>query len=190
MVLLFKGHQIIYVVMNAPNDNNKSMHTWLNNHKIKLKELTDKPYKTKKVEDNKTDKPYKTKEVEDNKSDKQNNKENRQHELLLKNISTLELIKEEIEKYDTLTDFITNNPTMRGWLTRHKIKLRDISDKPYKERKGPSKPVHQFTLSGEYVRSYNNARETEGYGFNFKNVSQVCNGKRKSHKGYVFRFEK
>ena len=157
-------------------ENNKSMRMWLSNHKINIRELTDKPYKTK--------------EVKVNKTDKQSNKEKRQHELLLRNLSTLELIKAEIEKYETLTDFIANNPTMRGWLTKHKIKLRDISNKPYKERKGPSKPVHQFTLGGEYVRSYNNARETEKYGFNYRNVSQVCHGEKKSHKGYVFRFEK
>ena len=157
-------------------ENNKSMRMWLSNHKINIRELTDKPYKTK--------------EVKDNKTDKQSNKEKKLHELLLRNFSKLELIKAEIEKYETLTDFIANNPTMRGWLTKHKIKLRDISNKPYKERKGPSKPVHQFTLGGEYVRSYNNARETEKYGFNYRNVSQVCHGEKKSHKGYVFRFEK
>ena len=157
-------------------ENNKSMRMWLSNHKINIRELTDKPYKTK--------------EVKDNKTDKQSNKEKKLHELLLRNFSKLELIKAEIEKYETLTDFIANNPTMRGWLTKHKIKLRDISNKPYKERKGPSKPVHQFTIGGEYVRSYNNARETEKYDFNYKNVSQVCHGEKKSHKGYVFRFEK
>ena len=157
--------------------NNKSMRMWLTNHKINLRELTDKPYREKR-------------EKEDNKKRKQNNKEKREKELYLRNLSTLELIKAEIEKYETLTDFIVNNKTMRGWLTKHKIKLCDISDKPYKERKGPSKQVHQFTLDGTYVRSYNNARETEAYGFNYRNVSQVCHGEKKSHKGYVFRFEK
>ena len=37
---------------------------------------------------------------------------------------------------------------------------------------------------------YNNARETTEYGFNYKNVSDVCTGKKKSHKGFVFKFEK
>ena len=120
-------------------DNNRSMRTWLSNHKINLRELTDKPYKKN--------------EVEENKECKQFDKKKRQQELLLRNLSILELIKAEIEKYDTLTDFIANNKTMRGWLTKHKIKLRDISDKPFKERKGPSKPVHQFTLDGIYGKS-------------------------------------
>ncbi len=107
----------------------------------------------------------------------------------------VEMIKRKIEEYENLSDFIANNKSMYYWLSRHKIKLRDISDKPYKMlpnqgRRGPSKPVHQFTLDGTYVCSYNNARETEAYGFNYKNVSQVCHGEKKSHKGYVFRFEK
>ena len=102
----------------------------------------------------------------------------------------VEMIKRRIEEYEDLSDFIANNKTMCVWLTRHKIKLRDISDKPFKEQKGKPRPVYQFTLDGIYVRSYNSARETEAYGFNYKNVSQVCNGKRKSHKGFVFRFER
>ena len=103
---------------------------------------------------------------------------------------TVEIICQEIDKYETLTDFIANNPRMFEWLRRNKIKLTDISDKPYKKPKGNPKPVHQFTLDGTYVRSYNNARETEAYGFNYRNVSQVCLGEKKSHKGFVFRFEK
>ncbi len=102
----------------------------------------------------------------------------------------IEMIKRKIEEYDNLSDFIANNKTMCGWLTRHKVKLRDISDKPFKERKGNSRPVHQFTLDGIYVRSYNNARETVEYGFNYKSISAVCHGKLKSHKGYIFRYEK
>jgi hypothetical protein len=103
---------------------------------------------------------------------------------------TVEIICQEIDKYETLTDFIANNPRMFELLMRNKIKLTDISDKPYKKLKGNPKPVHQFTLDGTYVRSYNNARETEAYGFNYRNVSQVCLGEKKSHKGFVFRFEK
>lgn len=102
----------------------------------------------------------------------------------------VEMIKRKIEEYKNLSDFIENNKSMRMWLSNHKINIRELTDKPYKERKGPSKPVHQFTLTGEYVRSYNNARETGAYGFNYRNVSQVCHGEKKSHKGFVFRFEK
>ena len=153
---------------------NKSMQTWLHNHNINLKELTDKPYRKRKQDHTKTD--YK--------------KVEKKKELLLRNLSTLESIKEEIEKYETLSDFIASNKTMCGWLTKHKMKLRDISDKPYKKREGPSKPVCQYTIDGEFIRRYNNARETEQFGFNYRNVSQVCHGEKKTHKGFVFKFEK
>ena len=152
---------------------NKSMQSWLHNHKINLKELTDKPYRKRKQDHTETD--YK--------------KVEKKKELLLRNLSTLELIRKEIEKYDTLTNFRANNNAMCDWLTRHKIKLRDISDKPYKKREGPSKPVCQYTIDGEFVRRYKNARETEQFGFNYRNVSQVCHGEKKSHKGFVFKFE-
>lgn len=103
---------------------------------------------------------------------------------------TIETIRQEIQKFDTLTDFIAANPRMVNWLYNHKIKLTDISDKPYKKKTGNSKPVHQFTLDGVFVRSYKNAREAVEYGFDFKSISAVCHGKLKSHKGYIFRFEK
>ena len=103
---------------------------------------------------------------------------------------TVDIIRQEIEKYDTVSDFIASNPRMCNWLTKHKIKPRDLSDKPYKKPKGSPKPVLQFTMGGVYVRRYNNARETAEYGFNYKNVSDVCTGKKKSHKGFVFKFEK
>ena len=103
---------------------------------------------------------------------------------------TVDIIRQEIEKYDTISDFIASNPRMCNWLTKHKIKPRNLSDKPYKKPKGSPKPVLQFTIGGVYVRRYNNARETAEYGFNYKNVSDVCTGKKKSHKGFIFKFEK
>ena len=103
---------------------------------------------------------------------------------------TIDIINSEIEKYDTISDFIKNNPRMCNWLTKHKIKLRELSNKPYKKPTGNPKPVHQFTLDGVFVRSYKNAREAVEYGFNYKSISAVCHGKLKSHKGYIFRFEK
>lgn len=102
---------------------------------------------------------------------------------------TVDRIRCEIEKYETLTDFISSNPRMVNWLYNHKIQLTDLSAKPYRKHNGNPKPVHQFTLDGVFVRRYNNARETAEYGFNYKNVSDVCTGKKKTHKGFVFRFE-
>ncbi len=52
-----------------------------------------------------------------------------------------------------------------------------------------SKPVLQYTLDGELVREWPSARECERNGFESKNISACCLGKRKSHKGFVWCFK-
>ena len=58
-----------------------------------------------------------------------------------------------------------------------------------KKSKFASKPVCQYTVDGVLVRRYKNIRETMAYGFNYGNVYKVCCGIKKTHKGFVFRFE-
>ena len=101
---------------------------------------------------------------------------------------TVGSIKEEIEKYETLTDFIIACPRMYNWLSKHKIKLADISDKTFRKPKKFQKPIAQFDLDGNLIRTYDNARQTEQYGFSYKKVSLVCNGKSKIHRGFIFKF--
>lgn len=75
----------------------------------------------------------------------------------------------------------------------NKIYWKYISDDYIREfQKRGDNAIHgyQFTIDGEFVRSYKNAREAAAYGFNYRHVSQVCNGKEKTHKGFVFRFER
>ena len=52
-----------------------------------------------------------------------------------------------------------------------------------------SKPVLQFTLDGEFIREWPSVAECERNGFNKGKVSECCNGKRKSHKGYIWRYK-
>lgn len=52
-----------------------------------------------------------------------------------------------------------------------------------------SKPVLQFTLDGEFIREYPSVSECERNGFNHQHVSECCNGKRKSHKGFRFMYK-
>lgn len=101
---------------------------------------------------------------------------------------TLEIILAEIEKYDNLSSFIEECPQMYAWLQRKKIKFRDITDKKFRDRKTNSKKIYQYTIDGELVRSYKSAREATSFGFDYKKISAVCTGKRKSHKGYTFSF--
>lgn len=53
--------------------------------------------------------------------------------------------------------------------------------------KSLSKPVLQFTLNGEFVREWKSIKETERNGFGA--VDKCCQGKRKTHKGYIWRYK-
>ena len=52
-----------------------------------------------------------------------------------------------------------------------------------------SKPVEQYTLSGEFVREWSSAGECGRNGFIRRSVSHCCEGKKKSHKGYIWKFK-
>lgn len=56
------------------------------------------------------------------------------------------------------------------------------------EWKTKSKPVYQYTLDGKLVKIWSSTRECERNGFNQGLVSECCNGKRKSHKGYKWSY--
>lgn len=101
---------------------------------------------------------------------------------------TVESIQKEIEKYETLTDFMEACPRMYDWLLKRKIKLTDISVKTFRNQKKFQKSVAQYDLEGNLVRVYENARQTEQFGFKFKSVSEACNGRIKTHKGFIFKF--
>lgn len=67
----------------------------------------------------------------------------------------------------------------------HKEKVSDaqIND-PNK-----SKKVLQFTLDGELIREWESTRECERNGFNHCSVCLCCNGKLKSHKGFLWEYK-
>ena len=52
-----------------------------------------------------------------------------------------------------------------------------------------SKPVLQFTLSGEFVREYPSTHECERNGFDHGHVVACCNGKQKTHKGFRWMYK-
>lgn len=59
---------------------------------------------------------------------------------------------------------------------------------PDYKRELSNKEVHQYNLEGDYIRSFESARQAKG--FNYKNVSQCCTGEKKTHRGYKFSFVK
>lgn len=57
------------------------------------------------------------------------------------------------------------------------------------ERPANSKPVKQLNLQGEVIAEFLSARDASRQtGFSWKNISQVCNGDKKTHKGYKWVF--
>ena len=52
-----------------------------------------------------------------------------------------------------------------------------------------SKKVLQFTKSGEFIREYPSTMECERNGFSHSAVCQCCNGERKSHKGFIWKYK-
>ena len=51
-----------------------------------------------------------------------------------------------------------------------------------------SKPVGAFNKNGELVLSFPSIMEAQRNGFNIGNISECCNGKRKTHKGFEWRY--
>ena len=52
-----------------------------------------------------------------------------------------------------------------------------------------SKKVLQISLSGELIREWPSTQECERNGFSSGNISQCCNGKRKTYKGFKWEYE-
>ena len=52
-----------------------------------------------------------------------------------------------------------------------------------------SKAVLQFTKNGEFIKEWPSTRQIErDLGFSQGNISECCNGKRKSAYGYIWKF--
>lgn len=52
-----------------------------------------------------------------------------------------------------------------------------------------SKPVLQYTLNGDLIREWSSTHECGRNGFNQGNISACCNGERKTHKGYIWKYK-
>lgn len=65
-----------------------------------------------------------------------------------------------------------------------------INKKVYKGGKRPHRPVCQYTLSGDYVATYNNAKLAgDATGIDSSGISKVCKNKRKMAGGYLWKYK-
>ena len=57
------------------------------------------------------------------------------------------------------------------------------------QKKKLSKKVLQFTLNGEFIREWPSISECGRNGFNIGAIWSCCNGKLKTHKGYIWKYK-
>lgn len=51
-----------------------------------------------------------------------------------------------------------------------------------------SKKVSQFTIDGDFIKEWSSAAECGRNGYCKQSVNDCCQGKRKTHKGYIWRY--
>lgn len=84
------------------------------------------------------------------------------------------------------------------WVTmsenmRHSYRvLGRVHPRPHLGKRGAlcknSKRVSQYDLNGKYIKTWNAVQELARAGFSAGNVSAVCLGKRRSHKGFLWKY--
>lgn len=84
---------------------------------------------------------------------------------------------------DETKNELRRKSSQRRWSEEFKENRRGIKS-PY------CKKVYQYDLKGQLVREYDFGKQTKDFGFDPNVVSKVCRGINKTHKGYVFSFEK
>lgn len=67
-------------------------------------------------------------------------------------------------------------------------RLKKISKK-LKNKKEWSKPVIQYTLDGQFVKEWESINEADRNGYNHGHIAACCLGKRKTHKGYIWKYK-
>lgn len=72
--------------------------------------------------------------------------------------------------------------TLKGFKHSEETKLKIRKNSPLKKKVG------QYTLDGELVKIYDSISEIPSNKFIQSNISNCCNGKRKTHKGFIWRF--
>lgn len=91
---------------------------------------------------------------------------------------------------DQIEAFITGKPAF-GKENVNQRKSPPVKSKMIEPPKpnGASKPVNQYTMSGEYIKTFDSCRDAERQmGFAKSVISKCCTGKSKSSGGYQWKF--
>lgn len=57
-------------------------------------------------------------------------------------------------------------------------------------RQNKPNPVDRYSIENIFEKSYDSPRDAEEDGYNLKQISAVCNGNQKTHKGKIWQFKK
>lgn len=74
------------------------------------------------------------------------------------------------------------------WMFKDEYDKNGINLKNYEQGNNSKKVAKCNKDTNEIIKIYDSARDAGIDGFNYKNISQVCNGEKKTHKGYFWKF--
>jgi hypothetical protein len=103
--------------------------------------------------------------------------------------------KDEVKSNNALSnlELLTHKQNMNyGTRTQRAKQGRDKWDTPIKHqlRKLKGRAVLQYTLDGVLVREWNTMAEAQENGYHRNCISDCCNGRKKTHKGYRWEYAK
>ena len=100
--------------------------------------------------------------------------------------STVELEKEGFNSSHISSCCLKKSKTHKGYIWSYKpIENFDIDN--YK-KKTTSKTVYQYDKDYNLIKIWYSTTECHRNGFDFRNISACCLGKRKTHKGYIWSY--
>ena len=117
-------------------------------------------------------------------------------------VASLFIVNYENKKYVNHIDGnkLNNNITNLEWVTaseneKHSYQVLKKNNwnkgkklPSGKEYKGKIRTVKQYSVEGVFIKEYFNPTDAEKYGFNLKQISSVCLGKQKTHKGFIWKY--
>lgn len=90
-----------------------------------------------------------------------------------------------IEAKRTIAEKVNCLAEEYGFVTRRRV----ITDQPQRRNNSLSKPIIQMDLTGQEVKIWPSIQEAVRAGFNNESIREVNNGKKKHHKGFLWKYK-